>query len=118
MKGTQAAVAAVLLAGCITVGRPFEATELQWLKAGETGKAEVLARLGTPFRIGVDAGDPTWTYGYYRYRVIGETTTKDLVIRWAPDGRVKSFTLNTSFPEERETLEPALRTPESATLTE
>src|SRR5262245_47408011 len=109
MRRLAALPAALGLAGCFTIGREFETTQLQWLRAGETKKAEVLEKLGTPFRIGVDTGDPTWTYGYYRYALVGSTTTKDLVIRWAADGSVKSFTFSTSFPEEKETLEPALK---------
>lgn len=100
---------AIALGGCVTLGTNFDPAALQWLKPGETGKAEMMEKLGTPFRIGVDAGDPTWTYGYYRWRVLGSTDTKDLVIRWAADGKVKTFTLNTSIPEEKETLDPAVK---------
>jgi len=105
----SAILASALLAGCATVGRDFDATKLSWLKAGETGKKDVLKELGDPLRVGVDAGDQTWTYGYYQYRVFGDSTTKDLVLRFSPDNKVKSFTLNTSFPEEKEILEPTLK---------
>jgi len=98
----------VLTAGCATVGRDFNSTGLSWIFAGQTGKGEILEKLGEPFRVGIDSGDPTWTYGYYRYRVFGESLTKDLVIRFDPEGKVRSFTLNTNFPGEKETLEPAL----------
>lgn len=99
---------AVLAAGCASVGRNFDSTGLSWIKTGETGKAEILDKLGQPFRVGLDAGDPAWTYGYYRYRIFGESLTKDLMIRFDGQGRVKSYTLNTSFPEEKEALEPLL----------
>ena len=49
----------------------------------------------------MDQGKITWTYGYYRYRVFGETRTKDLIIYYNPDGTVSSYTFNTSFPEEK-----------------
>lgn len=97
-----------LLSGCATIGKDFDSTKLSWLKAGETGKKDVLKELGDPFRVGSDAGDQTWTYGYYQYRVFGDSTTKDLVIRFDETGKVKSYTLNTSFPEEKEKLEPEL----------
>jgi len=105
---TAAVLASVALAGCATIGRDFDSTSLAWLKAGETGKTEVLAKLGLPFRVGVDSGDQTWTYGFYKYRLIGTSATKDLVIRFDPAGKVKSYTFNTSFPEEQRALDPAI----------
>ncbi len=104
-----AVLAGLLLAGCATIGRDFDSASLSWLKAGETTRADIQGRLGDPFRVGSDSGDPTWTYGYYKYRLIGDSATKDLVIRFAADGKVKSYTLNTSFPEEREALDPTLK---------
>jgi outer membrane protein assembly factor BamE (lipoprotein component of BamABCDE complex) len=95
------------LAGCATMGKDFDAATLGWIRPNETRKAEVLAKLGNPFRVGVDAGDPTWTYGYYRYSLFGESNTKDLVLRFNPDGTVKSYSLNTTFAEEKTRLDPA-----------
>lgn len=103
------AITGAILSGCATVGKDFDSTSLSWLKAGETAKKDVLEKLGDPFRVGMDSGDKTWTYGYYKYRLIGDSATKDLVIRYSADGKVKSYTLNTSFPDEKESLEPALK---------
>lgn len=97
------------LGGCATVGNDFNATETGWIKAGETDKTTLIAKLGEPFRVGLDAGEPTWTYGYYKYSIFTESVTKDLVIRFDPAGKVKSFTLNTSFPEDKPVLDPALK---------
>jgi len=102
-------LAGLLSAGCATVGRDFDSTSLKWMKAGETGKTEMLEKLGQPFRVGVDAGDPTWTYGYYQYRLFGESNNKDLVIRFDSAGKARSWTLNTTFKDEKETLDPALK---------
>ena len=101
------ALASVL--ACATIGRNFDATGLAWLKQGETTKADVLQHMGTPWRVGTDAGDLTWTYGYYEYRACGDSNSKDLVIHFFPDGKVKSYTLNTSFPQEREKLDSTLK---------
>jgi len=100
---------AVLFSGCASVGRNFDSTSLGWLKPGETDKTTILAHIGQPFRVGMDAGDQTWTYGYYKYRLFGTSVTKDLVIRFDLGEKVKSFTLNTSFPDEKERLDPALK---------
>ncbi len=103
----RAALAAALLAGCATVGHNFDSASLDWLHEGAT-KAQIEEKLGQPLRVGSDAGVPTWTYGYYEYRLFGESNNKDLVIRFAPDGTVKSYTMNTSFPKEREQLDPTV----------
>jgi outer membrane protein assembly factor BamE (lipoprotein component of BamABCDE complex) len=102
-------ICAFLTAGCASIGRDFDSTSLDWLKPGETDKTIILDHIGGPFRVGFDAGDPTWTYGFYKYRLFGTSVTKDLVIRFDAVGKVKSFTLNTSFPEEKERLDPALK---------
>lgn len=103
------AITGAVLMGCATIGKDFDSTSLSWLKAGETAKKDVLEKLGDPFRVGMDSGDQTWTYGFYKYRVIGESATKDLVIRFSADQKVKSYTLNTSFPDEKEKMEPELK---------
>ena len=87
--------------GCITIGKDFNSSDLGWLRSNTTDKGEIYRSLGDPFRTGVDQGKITWTYGYYRYRVFGETCTKDLIIYYNPNGTVSSYTFNTSFPEEK-----------------
>ena len=103
------AVSGAVLAGCASMGKDFDSTSLSWMKSGETTKKDVLAKLGDPFRVGMDAGDQTWTYGYYKYRIIGNSDTKDLVIRFSADEKVKTYTLSTSFQEEKEAMEPVLK---------
>ncbi|HTP29577.1 MAG TPA: hypothetical protein VMK12_28410 [Anaeromyxobacteraceae bacterium] len=109
MTRLGATLALASLLACATVGKDFDATQLSWLKQGETNKAWVLERLGPPWRVGADAGDLTWTYGYYEYRAFGDSNSKDLVLHFLPDGRLKSYSMNTSFPSERERLDPAVR---------
>jgi len=93
---------------CATVGRNFDATQLAWLQNGETTKEEVLKTLGPPWRVGVDSGQLTWTYGYYQYRAFGDSNSKDLTLHFSPQGTVTSFTLSSSFPSERDKLDPAV----------
>jgi hypothetical protein len=52
-------------------------------------------------RVGSDAGDPTRTYGCYRYALFGTTRTKYLVIRFGRNGRVADYSFATIFPEEK-----------------
>ena len=49
---------------------------------------------GKPWRMGMENGVEMWTYGRYTYRIVGETDTKDLIIKFENDGRVKSYTFN------------------------
>jgi|YNPNPStandDraft_1061719.scaffolds.fasta_scaffold06497_5 outer membrane protein assembly factor BamE (lipoprotein component of BamABCDE complex) len=91
--------------GCITVGRDFISHDFSWIVPNKTTRKEVRTVLGEPFRVGVDAGYMTWSYGYYRYSLFGEEKTKDLVIYFNKDGTVKSYTFNTSFPEEKKRWE-------------
>ena len=110
MRPAQALLLApLLLGGCATIGSDFPVADLGWIKPGETAKKDVMAKLGEPFRVGQDAGDPTWTYGYYQYRVFGSSDNKDLVFRFDPAGKVKTFTLNTTYPEEQQQLDPTLK---------
>ncbi len=108
MRLAPAALACATCLACATIGKDFDATELSWLKKDETTKEQVQQKLGPPWRVGFDAGDPTWTYGYYEYRAFGDSNSKDLVLHFRPDGKLKSYTLNTSFPEERKKLDPGI----------
>lgn len=91
--------ASFVLPACMTVGANFPSEDFSWIVKGETTRADAQRILGEPFRVGVDSGQPTWTYGYYRYRLVGPTYTKDLVLYFNRDGTVSSFSFNTSFPE-------------------
>jgi len=102
--------AVIALTGCFSIGRDFaSAPAAAWIKPGETTKAQIQEKLGDPFRVGMDAGDPTWSYGYYQYRLFGMSDNKDLVFRFDAAGKVKSYTLNTTYPEEQEQLDPSLK---------
>ena len=89
----------ICLSGCMTVGANFPSEDFSWIVKGKTTRADAQRVLGEPFRVGVDSGQATWTYGYYRYRLFGPTYTKDLVLYFNKDGTVSSFNFNTSFPE-------------------
>ncbi|SDE69247.1 outer membrane protein assembly factor BamE domain-containing protein [Desulfuromonas thiophila] len=89
------------LTGCMSAGRPFNVTAVPQIKIGQTTKADLLGYLGEPWRTGVEDGQQTWTYGDYRYSLFGNTQTRDLVIRFNPDGRVSSYSFNSTYPQDR-----------------
>jgi len=88
-----------LLAGCATVGRDFPAAQVGQIRLHETTQAEIRALFGEPWRVGIEDGRRTWTYGKYRYKLFGEAETQDLVIRFDDQGRVASYTFNTTERE-------------------
>lgn len=85
---------------CVTRGEQFS-SDYHWIKDDATSQQEVLQRLGNPTHVGHSAGRPAWTYGYYNFRLIGESHTKELTIYWNPENRVDSFNFKSSFPEDR-----------------
>ena len=84
----------VTFGGCARVGYDFNANKVQKIKIGETTQNEIVVMFGQPWRKGIDNGVTMWTYGRYTYRLIGETDTKDLVVKFDKDGKVKSYTFN------------------------
>jgi len=84
------------IVSCATVGHEFPVDAVNQIRLGETTKEDINKIFGSPWRTGLDDGNKTWTYGYYKYRLFGETTTRDLVIRFDSNGVVSSYTFNTS----------------------
>lgn len=93
-----AAVAAVA-GGCATVGHEFPSSGVSEIRMGQTTQQQVKALFGDPWRTGVEDGRPTWTYGRYRYKLFGETQTKDLIVRFDEQSRVHSYTFSTTEPQ-------------------
>lgn len=84
--------------GCARVGKDFNTNNVQEIKIGETSQADIRAMFGKPWRVGMENGVKQWTYGRYTYRLIGETDTKDLVIKFK-DGKVSAYNFNTTDVE-------------------
>lgn len=86
----------VTTAGCATVGRDFPAGKVGAVQIGKTTREEVREMFGAPWRTGIEDGRQTWTYGKYRYSMFSPAKTQDLVIRFSADGKVASYTYNTT----------------------
>ena len=63
-----------------------------------TTQAQIREIFGAPWRTGIEDGRTTWTYGFYRYSLFSPARTRDLVVRFAPDGTVASYSFNTTKP--------------------
>jgi hypothetical protein len=89
----------VAMTGCVTNGTDFQ-SRTDWIQKQKTKQSDVRSLLGEPYSVGSSAGQPTWTYGYYRYKLIGKSLQKELKFYWNPDGTVNTFSFNSSFPED------------------
>ncbi len=87
------------LSGCLSVGREFPTGPVTSLRIGETTQDDVRAAFGPPWRTGIEDGDRTWTYGHYRYALLGLTHTRDLVLRFDERGVLRSYTYNSTTPD-------------------
>jgi hypothetical protein len=95
--GVVGAVCLLLfVSACATVGRDFASSRVSEIHIGKTTQAEIEAMFGQPWRVGLEDGQRTWTYGKYRYRLLGQTSTEDLVIRFDKNNVVTSYTFNTT----------------------
>jgi outer membrane protein assembly factor BamE (lipoprotein component of BamABCDE complex) len=92
-------LAAWALTGCVSAGHKFEAGNVPMLRVGETTQAEVREFFGPPWRTGLEDGQRTWTYGYYRYSLFAHPTAHDLVVRFDDAGRVDSYTYSSTLAE-------------------
>lgn len=88
---------------CVTRGEVFS-SDYSWIEEGKTSQKDMLSRLGEPFHVGYSAKRPTWTYGYYSFRLVGESSTKELTVYWDDDGLVDSFSFKSSFPEDKKAV--------------
>ena len=82
--------------GCATVGKDFSAVNVSKIKIGQTTQSEIRTMFGSPWRVGIEDGQPTWTYGNYSYGIFGAKKSKDLVIRFNENNFVASYTFSTT----------------------
>ena len=92
LVGTLLAV----ISGCATVGHDFPSDQVSSIQIGKTTKKEIRAKFGDPWRVGLEDGQETWSYGKYDYTVFSEKGAKDLVIRFTDRDIVESYTFNTT----------------------
>lgn len=90
----------LLLPGCITAGKEFNYHMVPQIQLNQTTRAQIEQMFGPPWRTGVEDGKQTWSYGSYKYGV-GETQSRDLVVRFDKNGTVVSYTFNSSYPEDK-----------------
>ncbi|MCX5789589.1 MAG: hypothetical protein NTX64_13955 [Elusimicrobia bacterium] len=95
---------AALFCGCITMGTPFDVGKVPGIQVGKTTEKELRLAFGEPYRTGVEDGDDTETWLDYKYSLLGEQKTRDLYVKFNADGTVKSYSFNSSLPEDQARL--------------
>ncbi len=88
----------LFMASCATIGRDFPDEKVSTIQMNVTTQKEIRSMFGPPWRVGIEDGRQTWTYGMYNYWLFSGTYTKDLVVRFDKNGVVVSYTFNTSVP--------------------
>jgi len=93
-------VLALAFCACMTVGEDFAVGNVSHITVGKTTKKDVQSMFGEPWRTGLEDGEQTWTYGYYKYNLVGASQTRDLVIRYDKSGTVRSYSFNSTYPDD------------------
>ena len=96
LAGIFVILSLLLSAGCVKlhVGFDFPEEQVQSIQLGKTTKEEIRKTFGEPWRIGLENGLETWTYGKYTYSGSTETSAKDLVVRFTKKDIVESYTFS------------------------
>jgi hypothetical protein len=90
----------VVAAACVSVGKPFPVEQVPNIQIGRHTPADIEKMFGKPWRTGMEDGETTWQYGDYKRGLFGSTKTRDLVVRFAPNGVVSSYSFNSDQPED------------------
>ncbi len=84
------------LSGCMPkVGKAFPYYKVRDIEVEKTTQAEIRQMFGDPWRTGLENGQRTWTYGEYGVKI-----SRDLVIRFDDQKRVKSYSFSSTVPED------------------
>jgi hypothetical protein len=93
------AAGCLVIASCVTNGREFP-SRFEWIQKNKTRQEDVKLVLGEPQFVGSSDGLPSWTYGLYKYRLFGNSHTKELKLYWNANHTVQSYSFSSSFPDD------------------
>jgi hypothetical protein len=98
-------VALTLLTGCVSIkfGREFPSPEARMVVVGKTDQAYLERVFGEPYQAGLDSGDQMWRW-FYGERDSAKELSKDMSVRFNPDGTVKSYSFTSNFPDDLKRL--------------
>ncbi len=91
----------LMVAGCGTSGKEFNSTLFDSIQNGHTTQQEVESMMGKPFKKGLQNGKEVWVYEHNQYKafkILGEDTSKDMVVTFDENKVVKTHQYMTSQP--------------------
>lgn len=100
LRPMLALVCGLLLTGCVSAGKDFNVHMVRQIQLQQTTRAQIEQMFGPPWRTGIEDGKQTWSYGYYKHS-ISDTMSRDLVVRFNPNGTVASYSFNSNYPEDQ-----------------
>jgi hypothetical protein len=106
-KAWLVAAVAFILSSCITLGRQFSVGQIPRIEIGKTTQDQLVSMFGQPYRHGIEDGDDTATWLSYHVNVLGDERTRDLYVRFNVNGTVKSYSFNSTIPEDETALQQA-----------
>ena len=87
------------LASCGTMGKDFNASQVNNIQNHVTSQSEILENFGIPFKEGTQNGMVMWTYQFDQYSAIGPDNSKDLVILFDKKDTVNSYRFTSTRSE-------------------
>jgi len=84
--------------GCGTSGKSFNTSKIESIVNRVTTQSDIKKMFGEPFKTGVQNGQPIWVYEDHQYSIVGNDTSKDLIIIFSSDGIVQSHQFMSSKP--------------------
>lgn len=90
---------AFLLAGCGSIGKDFDISQVKNISQGTTTKQEIQNMFGEPFRTGIQNGYPVWVYEKSTYNALGKDTTKSLIVEFDENDVVRRYQVLSNEPE-------------------
>jgi len=97
-------VAVLLLTGltaCGTVGRNFDNTHVEDVRNNVTSKTMIQDWFGEPHAEGKQNGMLMWTYQYDRYSIFCKDKSKELILLFGDDERVKAYRFSSNIEEKK-----------------
>ena len=87
------------LAGCGTVGKNFNSSQVKSIQNNVTNQTEILDKFGLPLKEGIENGQIMWAYQFDQWNILGSVESKDLVILFDEKNIVRAYRYTTSEPE-------------------
>ncbi len=87
-----------VMSGCGSVGKDFDIEAAQTIQKGETTRTDIKKMFGSPFKTGVQNGNPVWVYEKNVYRAMGKDSSKSLIVEFDHKGVVTGYQIMVDEP--------------------